>query len=128
MKSRRKLPLVYACSGCSNLAQLANAVAVRLDREGRAEMSCIAGVGGDVEPLVRVATSGRPILSLDGCPLRCVQSALARHGVRPTEQLVLSEDLGLRKRQHEDASEVELEQVAGAAASRLRVMAEGSPD
>lgn len=41
------LPLVYACSGCSNVAQLANTIAVRLDRAGLAEMSCIAGVGGD---------------------------------------------------------------------------------
>jgi hypothetical protein len=42
-------------------AQLANALAVRLDREERAEMSCIVGVGGNVKPLVRTATSGRPI-------------------------------------------------------------------
>ncbi|TAK94969.1 MAG: zinc-binding protein, partial [Aquabacterium sp.] len=40
--------LVYACSGCSSAAQLANHLAVRLDREGIAEMSCIAGVGGRV--------------------------------------------------------------------------------
>lgn len=42
------LPLVYACSGCSNVAQLANDLALRLDRARLAEMSCIAGVGGDV--------------------------------------------------------------------------------
>ena len=30
-------PLVYACSGCSSAAQLANHVAVRLDRSGVAE-------------------------------------------------------------------------------------------
>ena len=41
-------PLIYSCSGCSSAAQLANHVAVRLDRAGVAEMSCIAGVGGDV--------------------------------------------------------------------------------
>lgn len=38
-------PLVYSCSGCSNIAQLANDVAIKMDREGIAEMSCIAGVG-----------------------------------------------------------------------------------
>ncbi|HAQ85985.1 MAG TPA: zinc-binding protein, partial [Pseudomonas sp.] len=46
--SKPRLPLVYACSGCSNVAQLANTLAVRLDRAGLAEMSCIAGVGGRV--------------------------------------------------------------------------------
>lgn len=72
------LPLVYACSGCSSAAQLANHLAVRLDREQRAEMSCIAGLGGDVRSLVRVAhearASGRGILAIDGCALACVRS------------------------------------------------------
>lgn len=87
-------PLVYSCSGCSSAAQLANQVAVRLDRSGVAEMSCIAGVGGDVASLVKTARSGRPIIALDGCPLVCVQSSLARH-----YQL---QQYGVRKRQHED--------------------------
>ncbi len=46
-------PLVYSCSGCSNVAQLANQVAIELDREQVAEMSCIAGVGGSVKPIVK---------------------------------------------------------------------------
>lgn len=99
--ARRDLPLMYSCSGCSNLAQLANHVAVSLDRAGQVEMSCIAGVGGDVGPLVRVARSGRPIVALDGCPLACVRHSLARQGVEPTLHHVLTE-WGLTKRQHED--------------------------
>jgi uncharacterized metal-binding protein len=95
------LPLVYSCSGCSNAAQLANHVAVRLDREQVAEMSCIAGVGGDVESLVRTATSGRPIIALDGCPLQCAKNCLKRHGVEPTLHYTLSE-FGVRKRYHAD--------------------------
>ena len=94
-------PLVYACSGCSSAAQLANHVAVRLDRSGVAEMSCIAGVGGDVASLVKTARSGRPIVALDGCPLVCVQSSLARHGIAPTRHYQLQQ-YGVRKRQHED--------------------------
>ena len=77
------LPLVYSCSGCSSAAQLANHVAVKLDRRGVAEMSCIAGVGGDVPYLVKIAKSGRPIVVLDGCALVCVKSSLARHGIAP---------------------------------------------
>ena len=75
-------PLVYACSGCSSAAQTANDVALALDRRGEAEMSCIAGVGGDVALLVRVAKSGRDIVVLDGCPLQCAKHCLARHGVQ----------------------------------------------
>lgn len=94
-------PLVYSCSGCSSAAQLANHVAVRMDRKGVAEMSCIAGVGGDVPKLVRLAQSGRPILALDGCPLVCVQSSLARHGITPTRHYQLHE-YGVKKRNHQD--------------------------
>lgn len=80
---RSKLPLVYSCSGCSSAAQTSNVVALALDRRNLAEMSCIAGVGGDVPKLVKVAKSGRPIIAIDGCALSCVKSALARHGVQP---------------------------------------------
>ena len=78
---RKALPIVYACSGCSSAAQLANHVAVRLDRTGIAEMSCIAGVGGDVPSLIKTAQSGRAIVVLDGCPLECARHCLQRHGV-----------------------------------------------
>lgn len=103
MHPKSQLPLVYSCSGCSNLAQLANDLALRLDRDGLAEMSCIAGVGGDVPPLVKKACSGRPILALDGCHLHCVRGCLARHGVIPAYALTLTE-YGLRKRYGESSS------------------------
>lgn len=97
MKQKKDLPLVYSCSGCSSAAQLANHVAIRMDRAGHAEMSCIAGVGGDVPSLVRVAKSGRPIIAIDGCILACVKHSLGRHGVVPTVYHELSR-LGVRKR------------------------------
>jgi uncharacterized metal-binding protein len=80
---------------------MANWIAIRLDREGRAEMSCIAGVGGDVPALVRTAQSGRPILAIDGCRLHCVRNCLARHGITPTWHRTLAE-AGVRKKMHED--------------------------
>lgn len=104
------LPLVYSCSGCSNVAQLANGVALRLDRTGIAEMSCIAGVGGDVKPLVARAVSGRRIIALDGCALHCVKHCLGRHGVDPDVHVTLSE-MGLRKRAHSDCTREEADRV-----------------
>ena len=90
MTDHAALPLVYSCSGCSNVAQLANAVALRLDRLGLAQMSCIAGVGGGVKPLVRLATSGRPVVALDGCALACAKACLDQHGVEPTVHHILT--------------------------------------
>ncbi len=97
--SYREKPLIYACSGCSSAAQLANAVAVRMDREHHAEMSCIAGIGGDVPALLRVARSGRPITVLDGCPLQCAKNCLERHGIAIDRYHQLDE-YGVKKVQH----------------------------
>lgn len=96
-RERRALPLVYACSGCSSAAQTANDVALMMDRSGTAQMSCIAGVGGDVGPLVRLAKSGRPIVAIDGCALGCARASLARHDITPAVHVDLS-TRGVRKR------------------------------
>ncbi|MEE1865733.1 putative zinc-binding protein [Pseudomonas auratipiscis] len=108
--SRTTLPLVYSCSGCSNVAQLANDVALRLDREGLAQMSCIVGVGGQVPALVNLARSGRPILALDGCPLECVASCLHLHDLQADQHVILSQ-MGLRKRYGEDCSPAQADEV-----------------
>lgn len=104
------LPLVYSCSGCSSVAQLANDCALRLDREQKAQMSCISGVGGGVASLVKLAQSGRPVLALDGCALACVKACLQQAGVVPDVHLVLNQQ-GARKRFHADATEDEREHI-----------------
>lgn len=94
-------PIVYSCSGCSNVAQMANYIALQLDKLGVAEMSCIAGVGGDVPHLLRTAHSGRPIVALDGCPLACTKACLARHGILPDSYHQLNQ-YGVKKSYHTD--------------------------
>ncbi len=102
MKTRTdNKPLVYSCSGCSSAAQMANYIAVQLDRSGVAEMSCIAGVGGNVKSLVRSATSGRKMIVIDGCPLACSKACLSNHSVKPDIHLDLS-TMGVSKKLHED--------------------------
>ncbi len=101
---------MYSCSGCSTAAQLANYVAVQLDRKKIAEMSCIAGVGGDVKPLVQKAKLAECIIVLDGCPLKCAQQCLAKHGLKPNLHLVLTE-MGVKKLQHEDYDKNQAEEI-----------------
>ncbi len=120
--SKKDLPLVYSCSGCSSAAQLANHVALKLDRMEVAEMSCIAGVGGDVPALVKTAQSGRPILVLDGCPMECARNCLKRHGIAPERHIQLA-DYGIKKRKHQDfdpAQADDLVQEASRVALELR--------
>lgn len=119
-------PLVYSCSGCSSAAQMANHLALTLDRGGLAEMSCIAGVGGGVPGLVRTACSGRSILALDGCVMHCVAACLAREGLTPDLHLTLS-DYGVRKRKHADFDRDEAQRVlAEQVLPRLRSLLSGA--
>jgi uncharacterized metal-binding protein len=97
----KQKPLVYSCSGCSSAAQMANYLAIQLDRLNIAEMSCIAGVGGNVKKLVKTARSGRKIIAIDGCPLACSKACLANHTIVPDLHVELT-SLGVQKKQHED--------------------------
>jgi uncharacterized metal-binding protein len=104
------IPLVYACSGCSSAAQMANYLAIRLDRKGIAEMSCIAGVGGNVKKLVKLAQSGRKIIAIDGCPLSCVKACLKSHSISPDYSIELTA-LGVSKKNHTDFDHSEAETI-----------------
>lgn len=89
---------------------MANHFALRLTRDGLAEMSCIAGVGGNVPTLLRIARSGRTILALDGCPLHCVSGCLSQAGVSAGRHLTLS-DFGVVKRKHHDFDPAEADRL-----------------
>ena len=88
--------IVYACSGCSDAGELADRIARRLSREGVAEMSCLAGIGGRVKPLVNKAARAERILAIDGCPLNCTRHTLELAGFKNFEHLELHQ-LGIRK-------------------------------
>lgn len=88
----------------------AHQAALQVLRLGAAEMSCIAGVGGYVKPLVLTAKSGRPIIALDGCPLQCTAKILERQGLRADKHVDLSA-LGVKKRKHEDFDPAEAARV-----------------
>jgi uncharacterized metal-binding protein len=125
---RDHLPLVYSCSGCSSAAQLANHLAVRLDREGVAEMSCIAGVGGNVPSLVRKAMqaleAGRTVVAIDGCVLSCCLAALKQRGLEPTAHVQLAH-AGVRKTYHADFDAEQAQGLYGQLVERLAGVGDG---
>jgi len=110
MKARKQRPLIYSCSGCSDVAQLANNTAVKLDHAGEFEMSCISGVGGKVPSLVNTARSGRSITVIDGCPLHCARTCLENIGVEADEHVRLYE-FGFRKHYGQSYGDEAVEEV-----------------
>lgn len=102
--------LVYACSGASNLGQLTNEIAVRLDREGIAEMSCAEAVGIEAGAPYAAALSRRPVIAISGCPLACADRLLAGHGVEVTQSVQL-ENRGVLKAKHSSVGRQDSERI-----------------
>lgn len=91
-----KPTIVYACSGCSDAGEIADHIARQLTREGVAQMSCLAGIGGRVKSLVLKAENAERILVVDGCPLNCAAHTLKLAGFQKFDHLELHK-IGIRK-------------------------------
>lgn len=94
-------PLVYACSGCASAGQMANFMALKLDRLGIAQMGCLSGVAAGLPHMVAEADSGRPVLVIDGCHHACARACIEKQGLSCQKHLVLTR-LGARKRFHHE--------------------------
>ena len=88
--------VVYACSGCSDVGEIADRVARQLTRDSAAQMSCLAGIGGRVKSLVIKAENAERILVVDGCPLNCAAHTLRLAGFNRFDHLELHK-IGFRK-------------------------------
>ncbi|HEY4976130.1 MAG TPA: putative zinc-binding protein [Gaiellaceae bacterium] len=116
-------PLVYACSGASNLGQLSNEIALRLDGERLAEMSCAEAVGIEAGAPYAAALSGRPVIAISGCPLACADRLLSEHGVEVTHSFQL-ENKGVSKAKHVSVDPKESERIYGEIAGELGAVIE----
>lgn len=119
----RTEPLVFACSGASNLGQLANGIAVRLDETGFAEMSCAEAVGIEAGAPYAAALSGRPVIAISGCPLACADRLLVEHGVTVTSSVQL-ENRGVLKAKHVAVNAEESERIYDEVVSELGAVVE----
>ena len=88
--------VLYACSGCSDAGELADRTARTLSQQQLGAMSCLAGIGGRVKPLIREAQNAEHIVVIDGCPLNCAKHTLAQAGFTNVHHLELHR-LGERK-------------------------------
>jgi len=119
---KKPATVVYACSGCSDAGELADRIARQLSREGAAEMSCLAGIGGRVKPLVNKAAAAERILAIDGCPLNCTRHTLELAGFKDFDHLELHA-LGFRKH----SCPVTEERIQDGVKAAIKMLADGEP-
>ncbi|MCL6449043.1 MAG: putative zinc-binding protein [Armatimonadetes bacterium] len=105
--------LILACSGGSNVGQLANAAAVGLTREGKGKMYCLAGVGGHVDGIVESCKGASRLVVIDGCPVACAKKACAHAGVQISKYVEVT-SLGIAKNYNLDLNESDVQKVIAA--------------
>jgi len=88
--------MVLACAGASNVGQMTNEAAKRLDEAGVACYFCLAGVGGHVSGMVESVKGADKVLVLDGCDVACAKKAMEAAGMEGYEYLVVT-DLRIEK-------------------------------
>jgi len=111
--------LLLACSGGSNVGQIANDAAKALDQLGQGSMYCLIGIGAQLPNFVeRVKKDGTTVVAIDGCGVACAKKALENIGVAADVYVDVTQ-LGIEKGHHFNYTKEEVGQTAQAVADAL---------
>jgi uncharacterized metal-binding protein len=102
--------VILACSGGSNVGQLANQVAVELTQEGFGKFFCLAGVGAHLSGFVKSVRDIPHLVVIDGCEVGCAKGILEQAEVPRRSHLVIT-DLGITKNKDMNLKREEIDQV-----------------
>lgn len=103
--------VIYACSGGSNLGQLANEAAKMLVGWKVGKLSCAVGLGAHASGIVESGKAAEVTVALDGCPVHCVRKAMEHVGIKPRVHVVIT-DLGIKKNFDLETEREDIEKVA----------------
>jgi uncharacterized metal-binding protein len=109
--------LVLACSGGSNVGQIANNVMIELDKKGVGNAYCLAGIGAALSGFVESAKVAKTIV-VDGCPVGCGKKAFEKYGIEASQYFIVTE-LGIEKTHDFSKLDRETEAALGAIISSI---------
>lgn len=89
--SGKKTRLLFACSGGSDVGELADRACRKLAERGAGQMYCLAGIGGDVSAIVKTTEAADELIAIDGCPVSCAAATLKRAGFDRFKHVVVTE-------------------------------------
>jgi len=102
--------MILACSGGSNVGQLANQAAIELTQEGFGKISCLAGVGAHLSGFVQSARDITNLVVIDGCEVGCAKGVLEQAEVPLRGYLVITA-LGIEKNKDMNLKREEIHRV-----------------
>ena len=87
---------IVACSGASNVGQIANQAAIELAKEKVGGFFCLAGVGAHIKNMVKAGKEADLVVAIDGCPVQCAAKTMQHAEIEPAIQVIVTE-LGIEK-------------------------------
>lgn len=105
--------LIFACSGGSNVGQITNDAAKKLDQEGVGRFFCLIGIGAGIEGIMATTRDADRVICLDGCAVACAKKVLDQAQV-PIATYVVATELGIEKGHHFDIAASQIETVCEA--------------
>jgi len=100
--------LIFCCSGASNVGALSYLASIRLAQEGSGNFSCIAGIGGNIPPMIRAAKDAQERIVIDGCPTGCARRIMDSNLV-PVDRYVIVTELGIIKTHDFDVDDCDVD-------------------
>jgi uncharacterized metal-binding protein len=90
-----KTRILYACSGASDVGQIADKTARKLSKDGYGNMTCLAAIGAHLSGFVESAKATDENIAIDGCPVARGRKNLEHIGVTPKSYILT--EMGLVK-------------------------------
>lgn len=87
--------IVLGCSGGSDVGELADKLARKIARSGKAKMYCLSGLGGHIPSMVEFVKSADRIIAIDGCPALCARKIIEHLGLNA--EYINIKDYGFQK-------------------------------
>ncbi len=87
---------IVACSGASNVGQIANQAAIELAKEKVGGFFCLAGVGAHIKAMIESGKEADLVVAIDGCPVQCAAKTLQHAEIEPAIQVIVT-DWGVEK-------------------------------
>jgi len=87
---------IVACSGASNVGQIANQAAIELAEEKVGGFFCLAGIGAHIKAMIKSGKDADLVVAIDGCPVQCAVKTLQHAEIEPAIQVIVTE-LGVEK-------------------------------
>lgn len=110
--------IVLACAGASNVGQIANDAAKRLDAAGDASFACLAGISGGISGIVASVKGADKLLVIDGCPVACAKKTVDAAGISGYRHQVVT-DTGVKKVHAFQVEESDIQKTVEAGRAKL---------